>query len=351
MLNPESAELRWQAVQTRDKEADGEFVYAVRTTHVYCRPSCNSRQPNRENVEFFALPAAAEAAGYRACKRCQPRSAKLTNPRIELVQSVCDYLNEHAGNSSETTLEALAQQFHFAPQYLQETFRSVLGISPRQYAEARRLDHFKNTLRAAGSVTEAIYEAGYGSPSRVYEKATQQLGMTPAQYRQQAKGIQINYTAHPTHYGTLLIALTDRGVCAVGLYDDAPSATAALIHEYPQASIAQDETLASLAQRVVEHIDSGAPLPDLRWDVQATAFQWKVWQALTRIPRGETRTYGEVASAIGEPTAARAVAAACGSNKLALIIPCHRVIGSSGELRGYKWGIERKRELLASEQG
>ncbi|MBE2185103.1 MAG: methylated-DNA--[protein]-cysteine S-methyltransferase [Anaerolineae bacterium] len=349
-MNGQSADLQWQAVQTRSKEADGEFVYAVRTTHIYCRPSCNSRQPKRENVEFFVLPAAAEAVGYRACKRCQPRAAKPVNPRAALVQSICDYLNEHTGNVSKISLEALGQEFNFAPQYLQETFRAVLGITPRQYAEARRLDRFKQQLREGGSVTEAIYEVGYGSPSRVYEKAAGQLGMTPAQYRQQAAGIHITYIVQPTHYGALLIALTDRGVCAVGLYDDAQSAAAALSREYSLAKIEQDQALAPLAQAVIAHIDSGAPLPDLAWDVQATAFQWRVWQALIKIPRGETRTYGEIAHAIGAPTAARAVAAACGSNKLALVIPCHRVIGSSGELRGYKWGIERKRELLASEQ-
>ena len=188
-MNGQSADLQWQAVQTRSKEADGEFVYAVRTTHIYCRPSCNSRQPKRENVEFFVLPAAAEAVGYRACKRCQPRAAKPVNPRAALVQSICDYLNEHTGNVSKISLEALGQEFNFAPQYLQETFRAVLGITPRQYAEARRLDRFKQQLREGGSVTEAIYEVGYGSPSRVYEKAAGQLGMTPAQYRQQAAGI------------------------------------------------------------------------------------------------------------------------------------------------------------------
>ncbi len=346
----QSLDQQWHAIQSRDKAADGEFVYAVRTTHVYCRPSCNSRQPRRENVEFFALPAAAEAAGYRACKRCQPRLAKLADPRVALVQSVCDYLDEHAGNNADIVLEALGQKFHFTPQHLQEIFRHVLGISPRQYAEACRLDHFKHMLREGSSVTDAIYEAGYGSPSRIYEKAAQQLGMTPSQYRQKAAGLHIHYAVHPTRYGSLLIALTGRGVCAVGLYDDALSAAAALNREYADAHIAHDDALTSLAQAVVEHIDRGSPLPDLTWDVQATAFQWKVWQALSKIPRGETRTYGEIASAIGEPTAARAVAAACGSNKLALIIPCHRVIGSSGELRGYKWGIERKRELLASEQ-
>lgn len=349
-MNGQSAELRWQAVQSRDKAADGEFVYAVRTTHVYCRPSCNSRQPKRENVEFFTLPAAAEAAGYRACKRCQPRTAKPVNPRAALVQSICDYLNEHTGNASEISLEALGQEFNFAPQYLQETFRVVLGITPRQYAEARRLDRFKDRLREGSSVTEAVYEAGYGSPSRIYEKAAGRLGMTPAQYRQQAVGIRITYTVQPTPYGVLLIALTERGVCAVGLYADNAAAVEALIREYPRAEIEQDQALASLAQAIIAHIDSGAPLPDLAWDVQATAFQWKVWRALIKIPRGETRSYSEVAQAIGSPTATRAVAAACGSNKLALIIPCHRVIGSSGELRGYKWGIERKRELLASEK-
>jgi len=347
----EQTDHQWQAVQGRDRSADGEFVYAVRTTGVYCRPSCASRLPKRENVAFFALPAAAEAAGFRACRRCNPRSVQPVNPQAALVESMCDHLRAHADDGEALTLGALSSRFHYSPQHLHELFRSTLGITPRQYVEVIRMEQFRQELRTSKQVTEALYEAGFSSPSRVYEHAASRMGMTPRQYQRLGADISIRWGTAPTPFGTLLIGLTERGACAVGLYDDPQSAENALEAEFPRSTLIADDTaVRELAAQIVDNIQQGAPLPDLSLDVQATAFQWKVWRALQTIPRGETRTYGEVARMIGEPTAARAVAAACASNHAAIVIPCHRVIGSSGDLRGYKWGVERKAKLLEAER-
>jgi AraC family transcriptional regulator, regulatory protein of adaptative response / methylated-DNA-[protein]-cysteine methyltransferase len=344
-------EQAWQAVAGRDKQADGTFVYAVRTTGVYCRPSCASRTPRRENVAFFPLPAAAEHAGFRACKRCRPHDLAPADPRTALAQRIADHLDAHCDDSEATSLAAMSETFSYAPGWLQEVFRETVGVTPHQYLEAVRLRRFRHELKTRETVADAVYSAGYGSVSRAYERASDRLGMTPAQYQKGAPQVDIRYTVARTALGMLLVAVTERGVCAVGLYDDAEAAASALAREYPQAVLARaDDALGGVLAGVLATVTEGAaPAPDLAFDVQATAFQWKVWRALQQIPPGETRTYSQIAHAIGQPSAARAVAAACARNHLAVLIPCHRVIGADGALRGYKWGVARKAALLARE--
>lgn len=338
----------WQAVQSRDRAGDGVFVYAVQTTGVYCRPSCASRQPRRENVRFFALPAAAEAVGFRPCKRCCQQQAALSDPRAALVQAVCVHIDAHLDQPGQLTLAALADRFAYAPRHLTEVFGRVLGITPRQYAEARRMEALRRSLHSAGSVAEAVYAVGYGSLSRAYAR-TGLLGMTPRQYQRGARDIAIGWATTETTFGVLLLAATLRGLCAAGLYADEAAALAALRAEVPQAMLMRDDALLPLAEALAAHVASGTPVPDLPLDVQATAFQARVWAALRAIPRGHTRSYRQIAEEIGQPSAVRAVASACAGNPLALLIPCHRVIGSDGSLRGYRWGVERKALLLECE--
>jgi AraC family transcriptional regulator, regulatory protein of adaptative response / methylated-DNA-[protein]-cysteine methyltransferase len=341
---------RWQELVARDKRADGAFVYGVRTTRVFCRPSCSSRLPRRENVEFFSIPALAEAAGYRACKRCHPTQAAIADSRLALVQNVCDYIQQHIEDAESLTLACLGVQFHHAPQYIQEVFAAVLAMTPRQYAEVHRMDNLKTKLREAGNVSRAIYDAGFGSSSRVYERSDAGIGMTPVQYINHGNGVAITYTVVDCYLGALLVGVTGRGICAVGIYDDALQAEDALRGEYARAEFQRDdEHLKQWVVAILEHLDGSRPVIDVPLDIQATAFQWKVWNALRQIPRGETRTYSEIAAEIGQPKAVRAVASACANNHAAIVIPCHRVIGKNGQLSGYKWGIERKRLLLDTE--
>lgn len=343
-------DVRWQAVTHRDRSADGQFVYAVRTTGVYCRPSCGSRQPRPENVTFFALPAQAEAASYRPCKRCHPREACNANPSTQLAQQVACYLAAHVDDSAALSLEAIGEAVGYAPGHVGTVFKDVLGVTPRQYAEGLRLQSFKAHLRDGVPVTEAVFAAGYGSTSRVYEQAGNALGMTPAVYRRGAPGVTITYTIRETWLGWLLAGQTERGLCAVGLYDSPQAAETSLCAEFPGAALTQDDpVLSARIDTILSHLD-GRPSPlDLPLDVRATAFQQRVWQALRAIPCGETRTYSEIAAAIGEPSAVRAVASACAHNHAAIVIPCHRVIGKDGSLTGYRWGVERKRALLELE--
>lgn len=341
---------RWQAVLDRDHAADGAFVTAVRSTRIYCRPTCPARHPKRENVTFYLLPAAAEAAGYRPCKRCHPREAD-RDPRLATVQAVCDYLRDHATEPDVCTLTALGTQFGFDPAHLQKLFKAALGLSPREYVEAYRLQAFKTELRETERVTDAVYSAGFGSPSRAYERGDK-MGMTPAEYQRGGEGVQITYTTSQTPFGLLFVGATARGVCAVGLADDAAHASAALHAEYPRATItySDDAALTNVVDQIVEHVNGTRPTLNLPLDIQATAFQERVWAELRRIPRGETRTYAQIAAAIGQPSAARAVAHACATNQAAVVIPCHRVVGSDGQMRGYKWGTERKAALLEAER-
>ncbi len=346
---PNAEEGYWQAIRTRDASFDGLFYYGVRTTGVYCRPSCASRQPKPENVLFFALPEAARQAGFRACLRCRPDEAALCDPQAELAQSLCRLIDQHL--EEPLNYAALGERVKLSQFHLQRLFKKLMGITPRQYAEARRADLFKARVKAGQSVTEAMYEAGYGSSSRLYEKASAQLGMTPATYRKGGKGMKIKYTIAESTLGLLLVAVTDIGICSVTLGDKGEELAGDLRDEFPQAEIALDET--SLGEQVgalLAHLAGQEPHPDLPLDVQGTAFQKRVWEELRRIPYGQTASYGEIARRIGQPSATRAVARACATNPAALLTPCHRVVRENGELGGYRWGVERKRQLLEKEK-
>jgi len=339
---------RWEAVLARDRRMDGAFVFGVRSTHIYCRPSCPSRRPRRERVVFFPVPEAAESCGFRACLRCRPQDAAAADPSIAWARRLCREI-EAAGGAP---LEALARKAGVSPHHLQRTFKRVVGISPREYAEALRLRAVKVRLKRGDAVTEALYEAGFGSSSRLYESAGARLGMTPATYRRGGRGMRIQYTIADSPLGRLLVGATDRGVSAVCLHDDDRALEKALREEYPEAEIRRDDAeRGPWVEAILAHLAGRQPHLDLPIDVQATAFQWQVWEALRRIPYGETRTYAEVARALGRPTATRAVARACATNRVALVIPCHRVVGKGGSLTGYRWGTERKRALLDREQG
>jgi AraC family transcriptional regulator, regulatory protein of adaptative response / methylated-DNA-[protein]-cysteine methyltransferase len=356
-----SPRAKWAAVLARDKSVDGRFVYAVRSTGIYCKPSCPSRKPRRENVSFFALPAAAEQKGFRACRRCKPGSARLQDPRTQVVARVCAAIDRHLqtgqGASVVTepedyrlTLRSLSTGAGMGPYQLERAFRSVMGISPRQYADARRMNHLKTKLKKGDDVTTALYDAGFGSSSRLYERAPSHLGMTPATYRQGGAGMKIRYTIAASPLGRLLVGATERGISAVYLGQvDAPL-EAALHEEYPRAEIQRDRKgMEKWVGKILNHLRGHEPNLDLPTDLQATAFQRRVWQELRRIPYGSTRTYSQVARAIGQPTAVRAVARACATNPVSVVVPCHRVVREDGNLAGYRWGLERKRELLEHE--
>ena len=339
---------RWEAVLARDRRLDGAFVFAVRSTRISCRPSCPSRRPRRERVVFFPVPEAAESHGFRACRRCRPQDATAADPSIAWARRLCREI-EAAG---AVRLQTLARKAGMSPHHLQRTFKRLVGISPRDYAEALRLRAVKARLKRGDAVTDALYEAGFGSSSRLYERADERLGMTPATYRRGGRGMRIHYTIADSPLGRLLVGATERGVSAVYLHDDDRAMEKALREEYPAAEIQRDEAQRGpWVEAILAHLGGRRPHLDLPIDVQATAFQWQVWEALRQIPFGETRSYAEVARALGRPKATRAVARACATNRVALVIPCHRVIGSDGSLTGYRWGAELKRALLDREQG
>ena len=349
MDNPEL----WNAVLARDSSRDGTFVFAVRSTGIYCRPSCPARRPRREQVTFFQLPEAAEEAGFRACRRCHPRRARTSDPQVELVRQICHAIDEH--DEEPQTLKTLSAETGVSAHHLQRTFKELMGITPKQYAESRRLSQFKAKVKSGASVTEAMYGAGYGSSRGLYEQSSSRLGMTPATYGRGGRGMRIIYTTTDCSLGRLLVAATERGVCSVALGDSDSELIPALFAEYPNASIDAKDTEISprlnlWLSRVLELISGSVPNADLPVDVQATAFQWQVWEELRRIPPGETRSYQEIAGAINKPKAVRAVARACASNHVALLIPCHRVIREDKSLGGYRWGLERKKQLLQNEQ-
>lgn len=345
-----SAERFWLAIQSRDAGFDGLFYYGVRTTGVFCRPACPSRRPRRANVSYFALPEAARAAGFRACLRCRPDGTNPRDPQAELVQSVCRLIERAA--EERPNMDAVGEQVRLSRSHLQRLFKKLMGITPREYAEALRVDRFKGSVRDGRSVVDAMYEAGYGSSSRLYEKASAQLGMTPATYRKGGRGMNISYTIADSPLGLLLVAATERGVCSVQLGDSAEELSGHLRAEFPQADVRDNETgLRPRVQTLLDYLEGQQPHPDLPLDVQGTAFQKRVWEELRRIPSGQTASYGEIAGRIGRPTAARAVARACATNPVALVTPCHRVVGGDGSLGGYRWGVARKRKLLEREQG
>lgn len=348
-LQSANQEDYWQAVLAKDASFDGIFVYAVRSTGVYCRPSCPARRPRRKQVLFFALPEAAQQQGFRSCRRCHPQKATTRNPHAELVQRVCLYIERHL--ESPVTLATLSKEISMSPHHLQRVFKRIMGISPRQYTEARRLNWLKAQLKEGQTVTTALYETGYGSSSRLYEQTSVRLGMTPATYRRGGKGMQISYTIVDCPLGRLLIAITQRGLCAVSLGDSDAKLVAALLGEYPAAESHRDDVkLSAWVSSLLDHLNGEQIHFNLPLDLQATAFQWRVWEELRAIPYGSTRSYSEVAMAVGNPKAARAVARACATNPVSIVIPCHRVIREDGNLGGYRWGLECKQALLAQEQ-
>jgi AraC family transcriptional regulator of adaptative response/methylated-DNA-[protein]-cysteine methyltransferase len=336
----------WRAITARDHGHDGRFVYAVRTTGVFCRPGCASRRPLRRNVELFATAADALASGYRPCKRCEPLAVERSPERI--VGRAVAMLERHA--NQPVTLTALGRECGMSASRLQRVFTSAVGMSPRRYHEAMRARALRGALRSGRPVSRAIAEAGYGSTSRVHERSAALLGMTPSAYASRGVSMDIRYEAATTHLGTVLVAYTERGVCFVSLGDSPSVVEAELRREFPQATVTRARDRRDWVRAVVTAVQTATPC-DVPIDVAGTELQRLVWDELRRIPRGETRSYAQVAAAIGRPAAIRAVARACASNRIAVVIPCHRVIRGDGSLAGYRWGLERKRALLATEAG
>jgi len=340
----------WRVVQDRDASFDGRFFYAVRTTGVYCRPSCASRRPLRKNVVFFASPDAAEQAGFRPCRRCNPRADRSDAGIARAVERARAFLDENADRA--VPMGELAERTGLSASHLQRSFKRLVGVTPRRYQTDRRMESFKSRLRDGATVSRATYDAGFGSSSRVYERAATSLGMTPAAYRRGGAGVRIRYTIAAAPVGRVLIATTERGVCAVELGASDADVERVLRADFPNATIERDdEARETWVRAVLDRVrapghGSAHRIP---LDLAGTEFQRRVWDALRAIPAGETRSYAEVARAIGEPKASRAVAQACASNRVAVVVPCHRVVRGDGEIAGYKWGVERKRKLLAAE--
>jgi AraC family transcriptional regulator of adaptative response/methylated-DNA-[protein]-cysteine methyltransferase len=344
-----SDEARWHAVTSRDRAAEGQFFYAVITTGVFCRPTCPSRLPRRENVTFYSSADAAHQAGFRPCRRCHPTGRSVEEGQLAAIQRVCALIDDA---ETPPSLAALAAEAGLSPFHLHRLFKAVVGVTPKDYAAARRATKLQDDLAAGTPVAEALYGAGYGSSSRLYEHAHATLGMTPATFRKGGTGQEIQWSVAETPLGRLIVAATKTGVCMIEFGTDETELQARLTARFPKAkTMRADAELAGFVKAITGFLDLPARGLDLPLDIQGTAFQHRVWQALQQIPTGETASYAEVAAAIGQPTASRAVARACASNGLALAIPCHRVIGSDGALQGYRWGVERKREILARERG
>ncbi len=344
-----STQRRWTAVLERDPRYDGQFVFAVRSTGIYCRPSCPSRRPRRAVVIFFDAPESAEREGFRACLRCRPKASAAGNRLRGVIEQACRLLDKE--REKPLSLAQLGAAVGLSPYHLQRTFKRVMGVTPKQYADARRLEAVKQRLRRGQDVAGALYEAGYGSSSRLYERAPRRLGMTPARYREGGRDMEIHYTTEGSPLGRLLVARTERGLCHVSLADSDTALTARLRQEFPRAELRRDRNgLSTAVRELVRYLEGRQTEFDLPLDVRGTAFQCRVWEELLRIPYGQTRTYGEVARAVGAPGAARAVGTACGRNPLPLIIPCHRVVREGGALGGYGLGLPRKRALLKQER-
>ena len=337
---------RWRSVLTRDARADGAFVYAVRTTGIYCRPSCPSRRPKRQSVEFFTVPAAAEHAGYRPCKRCEPRQL---DRRCAAALMACEYIAARC--NERVTLRMLGHHVGLSPHYLQRLFKKIVGVSPREYQESQRIARFKNGVGNGHTVTRAMLDSGFGSSSRLYEKSARHLGMTPARYRKQGAGLHIGFTVFDSPLGKVLLAATARGICKVSLGVSASRLEAELRAEFGAAAVTRDDgKLRPYARKIAGHLDGGHAGLELPLDVRATVFQRKGWNILRSIPYGSTCSYSDIARRAGTPAAARAVARAVATNPVALLIPCHRAIRKSGDLAGYRWGVARKAALLAHER-
>lgn len=347
-IRPETSDTaRWAALAARDAAFDGRFVYSVRSTGVYCRPSCPSRAARPENVAFHATGAEAEAAGFRPCRRCRPNEASLDAHRTDAVARACRLID-----AAETlpALEALAREAGLSPFHFHRVFKAVTGVTPKAYGDASRAGRMAKALPAAESVTQALYEAGYGTASRFYAGAGERLGMAPATYRKGGTGETIRFAVGPCSLGAVLVAATERGICAILLGDDADALLRDLEDRFPNAALTGgDPAFEALVAQVVGLVEAPARAVPLPLDIGGTAFQRRVWDALRKIPAGTTASYTEIARSLGTPAAVRAVARACGANALAVAIPCHRVVRADGALSGYRWGIERKRDLLARE--
>jgi AraC family transcriptional regulator of adaptative response/methylated-DNA-[protein]-cysteine methyltransferase len=344
----------WQQVLARDAAADGQFVYAVKSTGIYCKPSCPSRRPERKNVSFFPTPAQAEAAGFRACLRCEPSlAAPKDDPQAAAIARATTYLTDHAGQ--RTSLDELAAAAGLGRFALQRGFKRVLGVTPGEFAREQRKQSFREKVRAPkpaskSPITDAVYEAGFGSSSRLYEAVDQTLGMSPTAMKLGGAGETIRYALADSPLGRILVATTERGLCAVLFADSDAEAAADLRERFPQAVLRRDDkTLGEAVSFVLGRLRENPTAATLPFHVRATAFQQRVWRALLAIPRGQTRTYAEIAEAIGSPQAVRAVGTACGANLLAVVVPCHRVVGADRRITGYRWGVERKKSLLAME--
>ena len=346
--SPSVDQESWNAVIARDPNYDGEFVFAVASTGVYCRPSCAARRPRRENVTFFPRPDQAERAGFRECLRCRPRSFS-GSPQSDVAKEICRYIEQHL--DEPITLERLGKAFRLSPFHLQRRFKAAIGITPREYADSCRMRQLKRNLRSGDNVTRAMYDAGYGSSSRLYEKTASQLGMTPDNYRRGAIAATIRYACADSPLGRMLIAATERGVCSIQFAGSDGELIEGLKREFPFAVRKPDEgglqtwIAALLSKMTGRELDANLPL-----DIRATAFQRRVWTYLQSIPFGATRSYSQVAKGIGQPTASRAVARACATNPVAVAIPCHRVVRADGNNSGYRWGLERKKVLLDLEK-
>lgn len=341
------ADPRWVAVQARDAHADGSFFYSVRSTGVYCRPSCAARPARPENVAFHATAAAAERAGFRPCKRCRPDRPSLAEQHAALVTAACRTIEQA---EAEPRLEQLAKPSGLSPFHFHRVFKAVTGVTPKQYATAHRSRRVRNELERSHSVTEAIFDAGYNASSRFYESAGEVLGMTPSSYRAGGADSEIRFAIGECSLGSILVAQSERGVCAILLGDEPDALARDLQDRFPKARlIGGDRDYEQLVAQVVGFVEAPAIGLDLPLDVRGTAFQQRVWRALREIPAGSTASYSEIARRIGSPTATRAVAQACASNMLAVAIPCHRVVRNDGGLSGYRWGVPRKRALLDRE--
>ncbi len=338
---------RWAAVLARDASADGRFVYAVRTTGVYCRPSCAARQARFENVSFHATCADAERAGFRPCLRCKPNGPSPKEQIATKIAAVCRLIEEA---EEKPTLQKLAKFAGWSTYHMQRVFKASTGVSPAEYAAANRGKRIHRTLKEESTVTDAIYAAGYSSNSRFYETSTPLLGMTPSHYREGGSGENIAFATGKCSLGPVLVARSERGICAILLGDDPQQLIKDLSGRFPSAKIRRDETeFKGALGNVIQLVDSPQKAIDLPLDIRGTAFQRRVWQALRKIPAGSTATYSDISKSIGDPKSVRAVARACAENPIAVAIPCHRVIAKDGSLAGYRWGLERKRKLLDRE--
>ncbi len=338
--------IYWKAVKNNDTRFNGAFVYAVNSTKIYCKPSCSSKTPKRENVSFFDDFTEAEKNGFRACLRCKPKN-EAANPQTEIVLHALEIIE----TEEQISLEDLSAKVNLSAAHLQKMFKEIIGVSPKKFAEMKRLEKFKSEIKSGSDVTNAMYEAGFNSSSRLYENVSEKLGMTPKTYAKGGKNMQINYTITDCDLGKLLVARTEKGVCAVTFGDDETTLKENLLAEYKNAEITEDNAnLKEFVEAILANLEGKNKTLDLSLDLQATAFQMRVWDILRKIPYGETVSYNQVAEKIGNPKAVRAVATACASNRVALVIPCHRVVRSSGELSGYRWGVERKKQILENEK-